>query len=679
MSQPVPSGAKPPSDLDIHLLATSPGWAQTPNDWFKAGQHDEDLQTPISTGGAEENGEDSSFLSDDLDDGLPMSMELRGSDMDHSDTTSMPIYWDRIFSIDERERKAGLTAIFRSLKSALLNASPIFPQSLFRLAQLVDECPFLDVQTGISDFLHSCNKEMASQGLTMPVALRASKLFKDKVVPITTDQEPQATMFKASFLNTGRVTHFHRILAWHPAFLEKFSETYDFVMRAENSQLPLQWRNYLAILAASRFKCDYLVKQQEAEFLLNGGDASWLSSPSNCPRKIQAILEVNAILAHQPWRLQPSHIADLVKTSVDAASRWSISELVHAFVIFATFRAMSGIAIGMGLNHEVDISQEQLNALSMHNQGPSSSSSSSGAHSSDLTSSGGGRTSSSSTVSRKKDLSDSDDADRPDSDDSGNGMLEQLTSKLATTRSSDKETPGDAEHRKQMFEAAGDGVASAADAAGNQAPQPSSSSLASSSGEKGRFSKYTTPYEIRHTDFDVRAKDYSVFHIQDWTWEEQAYELLERTYDCADLLDSEFTTIFELTYNQVNGQQGVDTAPFRRSIWYYVHRIHGILHDDYNYGTVNELLLRNLKKFTKDMVFTPFAVTAQDLVNLGYSLSPEEKCHIALLATEARKQAELIYALHAVSKHLLDPSAASSAPTPSLASASSSSKIHAPL
>lgn len=35
------------------------------------------------------------------------------------------------------------------------------------------------------------------------------------------------------------------------------------------------------------------------------------------------------------------------------------------------------------------------------------------------------------------------------------------------------------------------------------------------------------------------------------------------------------------------GEEGdVDTAPFRQAVWYYIHSIKGIRHDDYNYREV---------------------------------------------------------------------------------------------
>lgn len=79
------------------------------------------------------------------------------------------------------------------------------------------------------------------------------------------------------------------MLAWHPSFHEKWFSTTHFLLRdAGPLQLPV--RNYIAILAAARHKCQYLVRLQEEEFLLNGGDAKWLEGFQEAPKKFQNIM-----------------------------------------------------------------------------------------------------------------------------------------------------------------------------------------------------------------------------------------------------------------------------------------------------------------------------------------------------------------------------------------------------
>lgn len=109
--------------------------------------------------------------------------------------------------------------------------------------------------------------------------------------------------------------------------------------------LPYHVRNYIAIIAVARFKCMFLIKHQEEQFILNGGDPSWLESIENTPPKMKAIFELNEVLAHQPWRITTSHIENAVKGD----QQWSLSELSHAAVIMATFRTIASIIFSMSI------------------------------------------------------------------------------------------------------------------------------------------------------------------------------------------------------------------------------------------------------------------------------------------------------------------------------------------
>ena len=119
---------------------------------------------------------------------------------------------------------------------------------------------------------------------------------------------------------------------------------------------------------------------------------------------------------------------------------------------------------------------------------------------------------------------------------------------------------------------------------------------------------------------------------------------------CENVLSDEFNIIRELSYGTFNDREGIDTGPFRRSVWYYVHRLHGIFHDDFNYKQVNETLPINLKTYIKKIACYPFFIERKDL-DLEIKLHPSEKVHISLLATESKKQAELLYALRSLNKN----------------------------
>lgn len=76
----------------------------------------------------------------------------------------------------------------------------------------------------------------------------------------------------------------------------------------DDGPLSFQYRNYLAIMAAARNKDTYLLDLYKKEFLLQGGDPTWLNGLEFVPAKLRAISEIVKILAHRPWLLTKEHI-----------------------------------------------------------------------------------------------------------------------------------------------------------------------------------------------------------------------------------------------------------------------------------------------------------------------------------------------------------------------------------
>lgn len=57
--------------------------------------------------------------------------------------------------------------------------------------------------------------------------------------------------------------------------------------------------------------------------------------------------EINKILAHQPWLLNKSHIEKLTRGRDDS---WSVAEVVHAIVLLAHFHALASLVFSSGIN-----------------------------------------------------------------------------------------------------------------------------------------------------------------------------------------------------------------------------------------------------------------------------------------------------------------------------------------
>jgi len=337
------------------------------------------------------------------------------------------------------------------------------------------------------------------------------------------------------------------------------------------------------------------VSFQEQEFLLNGGHSNWFQGLENIPKKLVNLLEINQILAHQPWLLTRDHIAALVK----GEDSWSIGELVHAILILCTFHALAGIVFACGVTAEVDFTDTTSTLLFED----------------------------SNVNCQDEKLKDSE-------------SISDTKKIMELLKGGWREEEGLRPEEKQELLFA-------------NAETTETSYEAMKERDFGYLSRYVGKYDMRHVDFDVKSKSYNIFRAQEYCWKEDGFELVRRFLpDAATLLDEEFDHIYNMTYNMFNESKDVDTFPFRRAIWQYIQRVKGIFHDDYNYQEVNVFLNRANKAYIKKIVSYPETITISDYQNLGYELRPDEKVHVVLLAAESARQSELLYGLHAIKTHM---------------------------
>ena len=74
---------------------------------------------------------------------------------------------------------------------------------------------------------------------------------------------------------------------------------------------------------------------------------------------------------------------------------------------------------------------------------------------------------------------------------------------------------------------------------------------------------------------------------------------------------------------------------------------------DLNWWTVGFLIdCSPIKPLSSQAVFFPYSVTPDDVRRCSTELFDGEKCHVVLLAANARAQAALMYALRAVINHV---------------------------
>jgi sestrin len=399
------------------------------------------------------------------------------------------------------------------------------------------------------------------------------------------------------FLISGRVSHMEQVISALPSFFPAFIKAFNLIMRLDGP-LPVPWRHYLAVLASARFKCEYFTTIHGVEFLASGGNPKWLEGIEYAPKKIQNILDLNAFLAHQPWKLSTA----LIENLVEGSDSWSLSELVHAILILTTFHAFCGFVFGLGITPEVDLVQNYHSKKKIEEF----------------------EFVESDTSLKKKD----DEATR-------------ALTKLLVTGSPSGDVPTD--------------LATQVDC-GDDLNDDSVHSVESNDSSKSDSSVcihplLSVPPALEYEDFFSKSREHHTFRLETYNWKDHGYSVISRYFfEAGKLLDEEWDLIYDLTEFNINTEVDVDTSPFRRAIWNYAHLVYGMVSDSYDYQ-VNLYLNKQLKKFIKKVACHPQSISRKDFQQMGLELQPHEKVHVALLAVEGRRHVCLLYALHALTTY----------------------------
>ncbi|KAJ8276683.1 hypothetical protein COCON_G00084350 [Conger conger] len=352
--------------------------------------------------------------------------------------------------------------------------------------------------------------------------------------------------------------------------------------------LPLHYRQYIAIMAVARHQCSFLVEVHVQEFCRVGGPT----------------------LAH--------HQGPHPESGEDRESSWSLTELVHAVVLLAHFHALASFVLGSGINPEEEEEEEEERDDQRF-----------GSCSCDLADS----------CSLKPEEVFCGSPEMTDSV----SELEALMDRMKRLQEEQEEEEASQEEMATRFE------------------REKKESLLVGSGDfkeevvtKSKGSQFVVDSTFRYQDFARHGEDdLPTFRAQDYSWEDHGFSLVNRLYsDIGILLDDKFRTVCNLTYYNMATHEDVDTTTLRRAIFNYVHCMYGIRYDDYNYGEVNQLLERSLKVYIKTVTCYPERTTCHMYHSYWRQFRHSEKVHVNLLLMEARMQAELLYALRAITHYM---------------------------
>uniref|UniRef100_I3JD96 Sestrin 4 n=1 Tax=Oreochromis niloticus TaxID=8128 RepID=I3JD96_ORENI len=396
-------------------------------------------------------------------------------------------------------------------------------------------------------------------------------------------------------VSRGSVDAVSQQMASHPQYLESFLRTQHYILHMDGP-LPLPYRHYIAIMAAARHHCNYLVYLHSTHFLRVGGDPKWLQGLEAAPPRLRLLDHINKVLAHQPWLTACSHIQTLLKAGEQC---WSLAELVQAVVILAHCHSLCSFVFGC----DTDADFVPLSSKSPNGTPPTFC---------PFDAANGNTNVPQSHATPSEHIT-------------GRPVKIHLYTCLNVYHSllsliisfpvivSFKDT----EEEEEMMICLADP------------------------------SRFITDPDFCYQEFARKEEDhFQVFRVQDYSWEDHGFSLVNRLYsDIGHLLDDRFRSVATLS--------SLHSDDLKRAIWNYIHCVLGIRYDDYDYGEVNQLLERDLKLYVKAVACFPDSTKTPVCPLRWTPLKTSERIHINLLIMEARLQAELLYALRAITQYMI--------------------------
>ncbi|XP_043913319.1 sestrin-3-like isoform X1 [Protopterus annectens] len=418
------------------------------------------------------------------------------------------------------------------------------------------------------------------------------------------EQDHQQLFFIKTQASRGRLDSVTQQMGYHPQYLDHFLKLQHYLLHVDGP-LPFDCRHYIAMIAAARHQCRYLVNLHMSQFLRVGGNPEWLQGLEFIPQRLRKLHQINKILAHRPWLINKEHIESLLKT---CGQCWTLAELVHAVVILAHCHALASFVSGSGCDQESRIDcRSMLKPTLLGNQC--------------FCDAANGNTNSQELlrINRRKSQDSCVEQD----------MLWERMQRIHI-------------ENEHWDEGCCDGQ--------KTLPYESDEDIESCS-----LSFLVEDPSYGYQDFARRDEDnLQVFRVQDYSWEVHGFSLANRLYcDIGNYLDAKFRTVYNLQNGLLAKRQGCDSAVFQRAVWNYIHCMFGIRYDDYDYSEVNHLLERNLKVYIKTVTCYPEKINSQMFDHFWKQFKHSEKVHVNLLIFEARMQAELLYALRAITEYMI--------------------------
>lgn len=389
-------------------------------------------------------------------------------------------------------------------------------------------------------------------------------------------------------------------LTLHPSYYKVFRETIDTMLYGDGP-LSVDSRHYIALMAACRHQCQYMIDFHKTEFARVGGNRTWLEGLGKASQKIRSLDSLNRILAHQPWLLQTSHLQDL--TQAPNPQNWSLSELLQAALILSHVHALCSFVHAVGItssnkkDHHSPISTNGTSSPANDERFPS---------------------------------------EQSDDVETLMATMEKLTQTVSECSM---------EEKQQQFLAIN---VQNSEISTIDETNCSSACLAD-------CALYTSDMAFTYEDFAKRNETSAAptFKIHDYSWDDQGYSVISQL--CSHLtnaVDQKFHLTRNLTYYTMGEHHGVDTSKYRTAVWNYIQSLYGIRHDDYDYAEVNKLISRPMKTFIKTACCFPERMTDRLRSSVMVDFHHSERIHVNMMIMEARLQAAMLYLLRGIMRFM---------------------------
>ena len=413
---------------------------------------------------------------------------------------------------------------------------------------------------------------------------------KDSNIPIETLEQNHKSM--------SRFIYIEHFFLWFNDFLTYYQKTFNTLM-GEDGILSQEWKSYIAIMAAATMENKFFMRILEENFLVVGGDETWLIAGLDVlPFKLKALSTINALLAHQPSKISCEEISKLKRF-------WNLDELTEALLIMIQIHKMCRIEDCCKL--WTNFTNRNIN--------------------------NGGST----TSSGKELLNEMEEV-----------TIDSITQEELLRKMEEVNLDETANENKPFIF----NVDSIKQESFTSIESSKDSTKIPDSLLDTAFNKHLSQ---ENEKFSVDGPEHNmVCSFLDFNWSDNGSYILQNLYPSGvQSIDEEITYIIELTSNSLGEKPLSCTSQIRRAIIYYIEKLFGYYHEDYNYANINKLLDINGNKYTKfikNFCFYPNRITAKELKEMTKVFKYEEIMHIILLIGEVKARTQLIYVSKAVNE-----------------------------